>query len=111
MVGGDVKVTVVRGAGLSGMVRRSELDSGTLPPREQEELLELLEAAGLAQAQGADATPAHADEMAYEIQVEGVGEPIVARFTESSLPAGSRALMGWVAAHPATRSRLAPPGH
>jgi hypothetical protein len=106
-----VKVTVVRGAGLTGMVRRSELDAAELPAREQEALLGLLERAGLAEAQGPGPPAAHADEMAYEIQVEGAGEPIVARFAESSLPDGSRALMAWVAEHPATRSRLAPPGH
>ena len=106
-----MKVTVVRGAGLTGMVRRSELDAAALPAGEQEALLGLLERAGLAEAQGPGPPTAHADEMAYEIQVEGAGEPIVARFGESSLPDGSRALMAWVAGHPATRSRLAPPGH
>jgi hypothetical protein len=106
-----MKVSVVRGGGVTGMVRRSELDAAGLPPREQETLLGLLERAGLAEAQGASPPAAHADEMAYEIQVEGAGEPIVARFGESSLPDGSRALMAWVAEHPATRSRLAPPGH
>lgn len=100
----------MRGAGLTGMVRRSELDAAALPPRDQEALLGLLEGAGLAEAQGASPEPAPADEMAYEIQVQGVGEPIVARFAESTLPDGSRALMAWVAEHPATRSRLAPPG-
>ncbi len=106
-----MKVTVVRGAGLTGMVRRSELDADPLQAGEEETLRGLVAASGLATAQAPGAPPAHADEMAYEIHVEGAGEPLLARFVESSLPDGARALMAWVAEHPATRSRLAPPGH
>ncbi|MEP6952490.1 MAG: protealysin inhibitor emfourin [Solirubrobacteraceae bacterium] len=106
-----MRVTVVRGAGLTGMVRLSELDADTLPAEEQETLRGLVDHSGLVAAPAEGPPPQHADEQAYEIQVAaGEGEPVVARFGESSLPDGARKLMAWVAEHPATRSRLAPPG-
>lgn len=105
-----MRVTVVRGAGLTGMVRMSELDAAALGGDELRTLHGLLERCGLAAAPAGGPPPAHADEMAYEIRVAGEGEPFVARFGESSLPDGARELMAWIAEHPRTRSRLAPPG-
>jgi hypothetical protein len=105
-----LKVTVVRGAGRTGMVRLSELDADALRADEQETLRGLVDHSGLVVAPADGPAPQQADEQAYEIQVAPVdGEPLVARFGESTLPDGARKLMAWVAEHPATRSRLAPP--
>ncbi len=105
-----MRVVVVRGAGITGMVRESELDADGLGDDDRRALADLLDRAGVAAADATAPAPAHADEMAYEIRVHDQGDPVVARFRESTLPDGVRALMAWVAEHPATHSRLAPPG-
>jgi hypothetical protein len=105
-----MKVSVVRGGGVAGMVRVSEIDSADLGGPDARALAELVDKAGVAVAPAAGPAPAHADEMAYEVRVDDGGEPVVARFGESSLSDGVRELMAWVAQRPETRSRLAPPG-
>ncbi|MGZ4269510.1 MAG: protealysin inhibitor emfourin [Solirubrobacteraceae bacterium] len=102
-----MRVSVVRGGGVAGMVRVSEIDADALSDADRRTLEDLLDRSGMAAAAGAPApSPAHADEMAYEIRVHEGAEPVVARFRESTLPDGARALMAWIAQRPETRSRL-----
>ena len=101
-----MKVSVVRGGGVAGMARLSEIDGDALGAGDRAALQELLDKSGVATTPATTRAPAHADEMAYEIRVQGAGEPVVARFGESDLPDGARALMAWIAKRPETHSRL-----
>ena len=101
-----MRVSVVRGGGVAGMARLSEIDSDALAEGDRAALEDLLDKSGVAAAPATAPEPAHADEMAYEIRVQGAGEPVVARFGESNLPDGARALMAWIAKRPETHSRL-----
>jgi hypothetical protein len=105
-----VKLTIVRGGGVAGLSRQTELASETLPPREAATLREFIEGAGLlGSAESQETPPAHADETSYEVSVEHQGRRTTRRFTEQTLPEPVRLLIAWVDSRPQRRSAILPP--
>jgi hypothetical protein len=93
-----VKVSIVRGGGLAGIVTRTELTSEALPEDARRRLETL--AAQVAPASGA--RPAHADELLYRVTIDGV----TATHTESDLPDPVRALIEFVSERPERQDAL-----
>jgi hypothetical protein len=106
-----LKLTIVRGGGVAGLTRQTELASETLPPPEAAKLGELIESAELLGSSGSQETPppAHADETSYEVRVEQQGRTTTRRFTEQTLPEPVRLLIAWVDSRPQRRSSIVPP--
>jgi hypothetical protein len=104
-----LKVTVIRGGGLAGISRQTDLASGALPPGEATRLHELVEGAGLlGVAAPREAPPGHPDEMSYEVSVEHQGPTRTRRFTEQTLPDPVRSLIAWIDSRPERRQSIVP---
>ena len=104
-----MKLSIIRGGGLAGLTRLTELASEALPPGESAKLLELVEGAGLlGEAVPQEAPPAHPDEMSYEVGVEHQGRARTRRFTEQTLPDPVRRLIAWIDSRPERRQSIVP---
>lgn len=104
-----MKVTIVRGGGLAGLVKRTELADGELPATAAAEFDALTRSLPAVDPGRSD--PAHADELSYELTVGDDSEalPRTLRFGESTLPDSVRALIEWVDARPEQKTTIAPP--
>jgi len=104
-----LKLTILRGGGLAGITRQTELASEALPPNEATKLHELVEGAGLlGEAAPREAPPGHPDEMSYEVIVEHEGEARTQRFTEQTLPDPVRRLIASIDARPERSQSIVP---
>ena len=104
-----MKLTIVRGGGLAGLTRQTELSSEALPPGEATKLDELVEGAGLLdEAAPREVPPAHPDELSYEVIVEHEGRARAQRFTEQTLPEPVRQLIASVDSRPERRQSIVP---
>jgi len=103
-----VRLEIVRGGGLAGLVSRTELDSADLPAPEAERLAELCRSADLAEP-GDPAPPGAADALLYEITLEDAGGRRTARYSDATLPAPAEALVAFVDERPERTTRVAPP--
>jgi len=103
-----VRLEIVRGGGLAGLVSRTELDSTDLPEADARRLADLCHAAQL---EPLDATPAAgtADTLLYEVTLEDAGERRTARFTDATLPPSTQELLSFVDERPERTTRIAPP--
>ena len=93
-----MKVSIVRGGGLAGVARRTELATDALP----EDAARTLEAHAAAviplpAAGGARRAP---DEMLYAVRVEGPDGATEAHYTDATLPEDVRALIAWADGRP-----------
>jgi hypothetical protein len=104
----SLKLTVVRGGGLAGLTRQTELASEALPAGEAAELHELVEGAEWAGEAEARAAPANPDEMSYEVIVDDCGRTTTVRFTEQTLPEPIRLLIAWMDSRPERRQSIVP---
>jgi hypothetical protein len=109
-----MKLSVVRGGGLPGLVTRTELASDALPAERAQELRAKVDQAGLLGTAGSpppDAPPAYPDELAYQLEVTGDdGATHTYHATESTLPEPVRQLIAWVDSAPEKAESIAPPG-
>jgi hypothetical protein len=104
-----LKLTIVRGGGLAGISRQTELASEELPPDEATKLHELVDGAGLLEEDAPrEALPAHPDELSYEVIVEHEGEARTLRFTEQTLPDPVRRLIASIDSRPERRQSIVP---
>ncbi len=103
-----MRLEIVRGGGLAGLVSRTELDSADLPGPDAERFAELCRGAALA-GPGAAAPPGAADGLLYEITLEDAAGRRTARYSDVSLPAPTQALVEFVDARPERTTRVAPP--
>jgi hypothetical protein len=96
-----VKVSIVRGGGLAGVARRTEITTDALP----EDAARTLEAhaAAVVPAPPADAPRRTPDEMLYTVCVEGAEGRTEAHYTDSTLPDDVRALIAWADGRPERR--------
>ena len=102
-----MKLTILRGGGLAGITRQTELASEALPSGEATKLHELVEGAGLlGEAAPREAPPGHPDEMSYEVIVEHEGEARTQRFTEQTLPDPVRRLIASIDSRPESRQSV-----
>ena len=95
-----MKVTIVRGGGIAGIVARTELDAGRLPKAAAKTLADELARANLAALPEPPAARQWPDAQLYEISVENAEESVKARFTDEALPENVRLLMAWVDSRP-----------
>jgi hypothetical protein len=93
-----VKVSIVRGGGIAGIVTRTELSSERLP----EEARRRFESLAAQVAPGTLSGAAHADELLYRVTVDDV----TATYTESTLPEPVRALIEFVRERPERQDAL-----
>ena len=93
-----MKLSIVRGGGLAGVARRTELVSDALP----DDAVEVFEAhASAVVAVAASGPPPRSpDEMLYEVCVERAEGTTTARYTDSTLPEEVRALIAWADGRP-----------
>jgi len=110
-----VRVSVVRGGGLAGLVQTTTADSETLAPGDAETLRRKVEEAGFFDLPAGDGPaeegpPAGADRFAYAVTVEDAERAHTVRRGEPDLPDGIRALVEWLSSVPGRRESLAPPG-
>ena len=96
-----MKLSIVRGGGLAGVARRTELTTDALP----EDAARALEAHAAAvvplpAARGPRRAP---DEMLYAVRVEGPEGTTEAHYTDSTLPEDVRALIAWADGRPERR--------
>jgi hypothetical protein len=103
-----VKLEIVRGGGLAGLVSRTELDSADLPEADAKRLADLCRAAQLEPLAEAS-TPGAADELRYEVTLEDAGGRRTGRFTDATLPPSTQALLSFVDERPERTMRVAPP--
>ena len=105
-----LKLTIVRGGGLAGITRQTELASDMLPTDDAATLHDQVEGAEWLHEDAArDAPSGRPDEMSYEVSVEHEGRTTTRRFTEETLPEPLRLLITWVDSRPERRQSIAPP--
>jgi hypothetical protein len=97
-----MKLSVVRGGGVSGIATRSELSGESLSPDDARTFRAKVEEAGLTTLR--DDVPARPepDDLLYEVTVEDGGEAHTVHLTESTLPEPVRALIAWADSRPST---------
>jgi hypothetical protein len=104
-----MKVSVLRGGGIGGMLTRTEVGTDALPRGDAEALERCVHEAGLTKAEGGSG-PAHPDELSYEITVEEGGRRRTTRVSENEMPEAARKLIEWVDSRPERDVRVEPPG-
>lgn len=98
-----MKVSIVRGGGLAGIARRTELTTDALP-EDAAQALEARAAAVVPPPAPGDAPPSAArDELLYTVCVERADGTTEAHYTDSTLPEGVRALIAWADGRPERR--------
>jgi hypothetical protein len=106
-----MKLSVVRGGGLAGIVTRTELATNVLPPEAERALREQVAQSGLLDlTESASPSEPAADALQYEITLEDQGETQRVRLSEEDLPDSVRSLIAWIDSVPEREERLEPPG-
>ena len=103
-----MKVDVVQGTGLAGLVRSTSVDSAALSPEEARTLRDRVEEAGLLGPPGPGPGAAAPDEVQLSITVEDEGAKHTARFSGSQLPEAVRSLLRWIESTPGHQERIEP---
>lgn len=101
-----MKLTVRRGGGFAGIVRRTELDDGDLPPEGVQALAGAVEGAALRRPASPAGERRHPDGQLYEVLLEDAGEQFRSAFSDDTLPEEVRQLIAWVDARPERRDSL-----
>jgi hypothetical protein len=91
-----VKLSIVRGGGLAGIARRTEITSDALPPDAAQALAAQVSAV-VPVPPAAERTP---DEMLYIVCVDGPDGTTEARYTDANLPEEVRTLIAWADGRP-----------
>jgi hypothetical protein len=106
-----MKLSILRGGGLSGRTIRTEVTSDSLSPEDAKALHErVVESGVLTMPPDPPAAPAHPDEFEYELTVDhGDGSHTVHR-PQSALSPELRSLIKWADAHPESEHASVPPG-
>jgi hypothetical protein len=104
-----VRLEIVRGGGLAGIVSRTELDSADLPDADARRLDDLCRAAQL-EPLAAEPARGAADELLYELTLEDGGARRTARFTDATLPPSTQALVSFVDDRPERTHVVEVPG-
>jgi hypothetical protein len=106
-----VKVSVVRGGGVSGLVTVTTVDSQTLSPDDAKALARMVEEADAFG--GPDVTAAHGvgpDEFQVSVTLEDADRRRTVTAAERDLPGRLRSLVDWVSAAPGRTEEVGPPG-
>jgi hypothetical protein len=95
-----VKVTILRGGGLAGMVTRTEVDADALSAQDAQVLASEVDRSGVRQLKEPASGRRWPDELQYEIALEDGTDEFRLRFTEQTLPEEVRRLVEWIDARP-----------
>jgi hypothetical protein len=107
-----VKISIVQGGGIAGLVSTTVADSDSLAPKDAETLRSKVEEAGVfdldpAATAAGDRQP---DRPSYEVTVEDGARRCQIVLEEGSLPDSVRELISWVESVPGREERLSGPG-
>lgn len=105
-----MKVSVVRGGGVSGLVTVTTLDSQTLSADDAKTLSRMVEEADAFGEPGVTATHAHPDEFQVSVTLEDATRRRTVTAAEHDLPSRLRSLVDWVSAAPGRTEEVGPPG-
>ena len=106
-----MKLSVVRGGGIGGFVKTTEVTDDALPAEEAQQLKEKVEQAGvLRMADAPDPKQSVPDELQYEFVVEDEGRLHKVSLSESALTDDLRSLLAWADSSPHKKQRIEPPG-
>jgi len=106
-----MKVSIVRGGGVAGLVTVTTVDSASLAPDDEAELRARVERAGLAGApERREGTGERPDRFDYELTVEDGGHMLTTRAREGDLSGALRALISYVTSLPGRQEQVGPPG-
>ncbi|MEP6526827.1 MAG: protealysin inhibitor emfourin [Nocardioidaceae bacterium] len=95
-----MKVTIVRGGGLAGIVTRTEVDSNVLSPQDAHTLAQEVDRAGVRHLEEPASRQNRPDDLHYEILLDDGGDAVSRRFTDETMPAGVQRLVDWIDARP-----------
>ncbi len=111
-----MKVSVVRGGGLAGVVTTTVVESESLPEDQVDELRTKVEQSELSELAGREPEPADrdqrsagADQLSYAVTVEDHRGARTVRLREDALPSGIRSLVAWIDSAPGREERIGPP--
>ena len=106
-----MKVSIIRGGGLAGLVTATTVNSEDLGPADAQSLQAKVAAARLPElAKTSAQTPNQPDRFSYEVTVEDGANRQTVRVREQDAAEPLRALISWVHSSPARRSEVSPPG-
>ena len=106
-----MKVSLLRGGGLAGLVTGTALKSESLPPEEAETLRRKVDEAGVLELpEDASGGSGHPDETSYGLTVEHEGREHTIHLRESELPEQVRGLISWIDSHPEKEEWVDSPG-
>ncbi|WP_326640397.1 hypothetical protein OG884_36150 [Streptosporangium sp. NBC_01755] len=106
-----MKVSIVRGGGIAGLVTVTTVDSASLASQQVAELRSRVERAGLSDApERSGASGGQPDRFDYELTVEDGGQAHTVRAGEGDLSGPLRALISYVTSLPGRQERIGPPG-
>lgn len=106
-----MKVSIVRGGGIAGLVTVTTVDSASLAPEAAAELRARVERAGLSGTPERPGPPeGRPDRFDYELTVQDGGRVLTTRAREGDLPGPLRALISYVTSLPERQERVGPPG-
>jgi hypothetical protein len=106
------KLSIVRGGGLAGVAVGTVLSSSALPREDAGLLDEKIARSGLLgmTAESGGGAARHADEMQYELTVEGPHGSHSVRAREGALPDEVRSLIEWAETRPEREQRIVSAG-
>jgi hypothetical protein len=105
-----MKVTVVRGGGLAGIVTETEVDSDQLSPDDADALEAKVREAGLFDLNDEATPPSYADEVSYRLSIEDDERSHTVTLREGTLTDTVRSLISWLDAVAGNQKRISPPG-
>ncbi len=105
-----MKVIVVRGGGLAGIVTETEVDSDQLSADDSNALEEKVRDAGLSELAEDPSPPSYPDEVSYRVTVEDGERSRSVTLREGTMPDTVRSLIAWLDAVPGHQKRISPPG-
>jgi emfourin len=107
-----VKISIVRGGGLAGMVTTTSLDTDDLTGPDKAALRAKVDQAAVHQShrRGTERTPTQPDRFSYELTIEDNGRRQTLRIRDQDLSPELHDLITWVQNSPARRQEVRPPG-
>ena len=106
-----MRVVVVRGGGIAGLVMTTSADSDALSPQDAEALRAKVEESGLFDLPDRLSGPtAQPDAFDYEVTVDDGARIKRVTLTEDVVPPGVRALITWLESVPGHQESIGPPG-
>jgi Emfourin len=102
-----MKVSIVRGGGLAGLVKTTAVDTDALSPEDAQLLREKVEAAGISDLPGELTSGGQQkDRFSYALTVEDAEGEHTVQASEEALPARIRSLVSWLDTVPQREERI-----